>query len=274
MNITLIDKLNIYVSFALLANKLSSLKLKIHRLLLPVETTRYTEFAYIIKYLKKNNLKPKKILDVSSPYMLAYFLAKNGTSVIKTDINTNEGEYINESQNLSFQEENAVNLSFNDNAFDFTYSISVIEHIYEDYLKAVNEMLRVTRKGGLIYLTFPVSDKHREEWSDDDIYSDQAKKGSKSFFCYIYDKADVDKILKYINTQADILSYDIYWEAKNGSYNMTMSCLKKFLLNKYFSFVKDVLVHSLSDLFLFRGKASDFKHAKNFGNVYIILKKR
>lgn len=273
MNINIINKLKTYVNFVLLINRLPSLKQKIHRLLLPIETTRYTEFTYIIKYLEKNKIKPDNVLDVSSPYMLAYFLAKKGAKVIKTDINSGEERYIKKNKNLFFQKENALHLSFNNDNFDLTYSISVIEHIYEDYLKAIDEMIRVTQKGGLIYLTFPVSDKHQEVWCDDDIYSDQAKKDSKIFFCYRYDKADVDKILKHINTKAVILSYDIYWEIKNGSYNITMSYLKKFLFNKYFSFMKDILVHSFSDLFLFRGKASDFSNAKDFGNAHIIIKK-
>ena len=41
----------------------------------PVESTRYIEFAYLLKFLKSNKLKSNsKVLDVSSPFVMAYLL--------------------------------------------------------------------------------------------------------------------------------------------------------------------------------------------------------
>ena len=53
----------------------------------PAESTRYNEFAYFLKYLKSHPLKDAYILDISSPYAMAYLLTGNGNRVLKTDIN-------------------------------------------------------------------------------------------------------------------------------------------------------------------------------------------
>lgn len=46
-------------------------------------------------------------------------------------------------------------VSFPDNYFDGYWSLGVIEHYYEGYRKILEEMRRVVRPGGYIFLTFP-----------------------------------------------------------------------------------------------------------------------
>lgn len=48
----------------------------------------------------------------------------------------------------------AEKLDFDDNTFDFTYSLEVIEHVKE-YKEMVKEMVRVTKTGGLIFIQTP-----------------------------------------------------------------------------------------------------------------------
>ncbi|MCX9014281.1 MAG: hypothetical protein OIN89_05750, partial [Candidatus Methanoperedens sp.] len=52
----------------------------------PVDTTRYTEFTYLLNFIKNNDLKQMTILDVSSPFMMAYILSSQN-KIIKTDVN-------------------------------------------------------------------------------------------------------------------------------------------------------------------------------------------
>jgi SAM-dependent methyltransferase len=119
-------------------------------------------------------------------------------------------------------------LPFRDSSFDVVYSISVIEHIHEGYLDAVREMLRVTRPGGVLYLTFPVSVRHVEEWIESDPYSKQATRGGRVFFQYRFDRRDVDGILKELKKDAEIVEQHLLWERRSGDYDLTIGRLKRF----------------------------------------------
>jgi len=46
-------------------------------------------------------------------------------------------------------------LPFEDESFDGYWSLGVIEHFYEGYEQVANEMNRVLRPGGILFLTFP-----------------------------------------------------------------------------------------------------------------------
>ena len=58
-----------------------------------------------------------------------------------------------EKQKLKFVENDAMFMLFRDDYFDFITSFNALEHI-PDPLKALNEIVRVTKKGGIIYVTF------------------------------------------------------------------------------------------------------------------------
>ena len=60
--------------------------------------------------------------------------------------------FYNEKQ-LRFVENDAMDILFRNDYFDFVTSFNALEHI-PDPLKALEEMVRVTRKGGIVYLTF------------------------------------------------------------------------------------------------------------------------
>ena len=98
------------------------------------------------------------------------------------------------------------------------YSISVIEHIFNSYLAAIKEMIRVVKNGGYIYLTFPVSSTYTEEWISSEIYSNQEKSDNKTFFQYRFDEQKFYEIVDKLSN-VKIISYSIYWERKNGLYN-------------------------------------------------------
>jgi predicted SAM-dependent methyltransferase len=204
--------------------------------------------------------------------MIAYYLAKNNF-VLKTNIDESEKRYIKESKNLKFRTVDATKMPFQDDSFDVTYSISVVEHIYEKYLAAIREMVRVTRKKGIIFITFPVSSSHCEEWSRKTMYSHQARKDGKTFFQYRFSKADIQGILDAIG-EVRVIACDIFWEKVDGRYDEMIALLSKHSFNNYVRFLRNSFIMFFMGFCLFKEKSQNFSHAKSFGNLQLVLKKK
>jgi ubiquinone/menaquinone biosynthesis C-methylase UbiE len=98
-------------------------------------------------------------------------------------------------EKLLFIDCDCMNLFFKDNLFDFTVSFNTFEHI-ADPLKALREIVRVTKPGGYIYITFdPVwtadSGSHfthriKDPWAhllltEEDFIAEMIKFGSDSY---------------------------------------------------------------------------------------------
>jgi len=275
MNIKTKDKIKLILSVYGTINLFSSYKKRTSLLFRPFDAPRYIEFAYLEKFLNQKKLNNMKVLDVSSPYIMSYILSKNNT-VVKTDIDQSEKKFIEENKNLIFKIEDATNLSFADSTFDLVYSVSVIEHIYEKYVKAIQEMIRVTKKGGYTYITFPVAKEYIEEWSDGSVYEKQHKENNRTFFQYRFDQKHVDIMLSAIAEEnVDIIHCDIFWERKDGAYNELISVIKAKKKNVYMNFVKDVIANFYYGFTLFReSSSSDFIKATSCGNMHIVIKKR
>jgi len=244
---------------------------KIQLLFKPLESTRYTELSFIYYYLKSILSSSSFCLDVSSPYILSYILSRNN-KIIKTDIFIDEKKNIRESEKLNFEYQDALALTFKDNTFDFVYSISVIEHIYNGLSKSVNEMIRVTKPGGYIYISFPVSAKYQEEWLDSTIYSNQFMKDNKTFFQYRLDKTSLESFLKSLKNII-ILEKQIYWERSNGTYNKMISKLKSTSGFNYLDYFKNAFLNFYYGFTLLKPSPEDFSNAKDYGNISILLKK-
>lgn len=272
MKMTLWDVVKIRLLVYAQLPRLASWKQAIRLLLNPIDPVREFEFSYILNYLRKNNIRTAQVLDVSSPYVLSYILSARGT-VIKTDINPAEKGMIRQGDTLKFMIEDATRLSFADNTFDFVYSISVIEHIHEKYCDAVNEMLRVLKPGGYLYLTAPVASEHAEEWLDHKAYPEQAGKEGKYFFQYRFSEGDIRMLLNSL-PDAEVLNTSIYWEKKAGGYDDLMKKLQAVpSLTKLASLRRGII--SLSASFtLLDFQPGDFTNAKPFGNISIVIKKR
>jgi SAM-dependent methyltransferase len=238
----------------------------------PFDITRDVEFGYLLKALNSNNIRLGTILDISSPFIMAYILSGN-SRVTKTDINPAEREMIKEDANLTFQLEDGTRLSFRDNSFDLVYSISVIEHIYEKYAEAVKEMIRVLKPGGYLYLTFPVSDRHVEEWLDHRIYPEQFQKNGKSFFQYRFDQDDVTRLLGSLSN-VDLVDMSLYWEKETGGYDRCIGRMQKKPFMEKLRSVRNGLISLWSSLTLLERSHQGFEHARSFGNVSLLLKKR
>jgi len=117
----------------------------------------YTSIKYIEKYLRKYN--NPKIIDIGAgtgKYSIYFYdkgydvtsveLVKHNLMVIK-----------NKRKDLPSYQGNALDLSrFNDNSFDIVILFGPMYHLIkmEDKIKALNEAKRITKKNGLIFISY------------------------------------------------------------------------------------------------------------------------
>jgi len=83
-------------------------------------------------------------------------IAKTGANIIAIDISPELlkiAENNVQCQNVSFKEENAYNMTFGDNQFDYILGSSVLHHL--DIKKAISEIYRILKDGGIIAFTEP-----------------------------------------------------------------------------------------------------------------------
>lgn len=88
-------------------------------------------------------------------------IAAGCRSLTAVDINERDIEYAKalnaQVPNLTYQVENALDLSFPDNTFDLIVSVEVIEHV-GDPEQMIREIRRVLKPGGFLLITFPYLD--------------------------------------------------------------------------------------------------------------------
>lgn len=275
MKVTFFDKIKLIVSVYSVIPLFPQWGKRLSLICRPLDAPRYTEFAYLQKCITRHRIQSSTILDVSSPYIMSYILSKNSV-VLKTDIDQSEKRFIKDNNNLSFKIEDATRMSFSDNTFDLTYSVSVIEHIYGKYIQALQEMIRVTKSDGYVYVTFPVAKEYQEEWSKGDVYEKQHKSNDTTFFQYRFDEEHVDAIVKALEEESvSILHKDIFWERNNGDYDHLIECIKTETKNKYVNFVKNAFVNFYYGFRLFKERPdNNFTHASSCGNMHIVLQKK
>jgi SAM-dependent methyltransferase len=111
---------------------------------------------------------PLRILDVSSPKLISLVLGERH-EIMAIDLDDPQLETrwrkaaeLTGLQRYKAQYADGCQLPFADGEFDFAYSLSVIEHIPgEGDTKAVTEMSRVVRPGGLVFIEVPL--RYKEE---------------------------------------------------------------------------------------------------------------
>ena len=83
-------------------------------------------------------------------------IAKTNANIVAIDISPDLLKIAKENvpyQNVSFKEENAYNMTFEDNQFDYILGSSVLHHL--DIKKAISEIYRVLKVGGIMAFTEP-----------------------------------------------------------------------------------------------------------------------
>jgi cyclopropane fatty-acyl-phospholipid synthase-like methyltransferase len=147
---------------------------------------RYVEYPWVI-----NNLglrKGRKVLDVGSSRcsLLPLLLASKGEHLIYiTDIDDQVLQHIELAIKLGLEDEiktgrlvvekqDVTALTYQDETFDRVTAVSLLEHIADQGdTKAVKELSRVLKAGGLAVLTVPYNYKYKETFVRKSVYQRQ-----------------------------------------------------------------------------------------------------
>lgn len=124
--------------------------------------SNYTrDWEYPWAYLNSNLKGRLKILDIGPGKSdFPQFLKNKGHNVSIIDIFNRKGwgikAFLKKNQKINYQIEDVRDMSWKNDTFDRIFCISVLEHLknQEDILKALNEIKRVVKKGGLIIITY------------------------------------------------------------------------------------------------------------------------
>lgn len=128
---------------------------------------RAWEYGVLLSNVAVRN---KKILDLGvGSSRLPYYLSYLGAKVTAVDLETPmEGEIILAKNKVKWVKGDMTDLSFGNNSFDVVLNISAMEHLDADYPsgipvdratflyrteRSIREMVRVCKKGGVIYVT-------------------------------------------------------------------------------------------------------------------------
>ena len=179
---------------------------------------KYIDLNYdykIIDIFKKNNIS--RVCDAACGFgKYSAIFSKNNFEISGFDISEKSVSLTKDMLNefhLKFMEFcvcSITNISYQDEAFDGVIAHAVIDHlIATDAIVALNELFRITRKNGLVYLSFDgleVDDieKSHEVLEDGSYkYIDDSREGM--IFKY-YTNAEIDKLIinkeiLYFNTK-------------------------------------------------------------------------
>lgn len=122
----------------------------------------------VISLLKDTypNLDQKKLLDVGcSEGAFLDYLRLNKLNFMAIDIDDTAINFCKErgfEKNIRYG--SILDIPFNKNSFDIVTALDVIEHVEND-LRALTEMKRVCKKGGILFLIVPA---HKWLWSSND----------------------------------------------------------------------------------------------------------
>ena len=194
-------------------------KESIKRVLCPLDVSRYYELPKVASSLKIK--KGFKILDISSPKLISYFLANKYPEAEIFAIDNFRQEIISwkkvidSPRNLKVLVEDATKLSFPNNYFDEVFSVSVIEHLgnERDYSdgQMVKEVYRVLKKGGRFIFTTIISKEGKILFAKKKLYSSRKTLSKKVFFCRVYTPSLVEKrilrVMQFNKIEEEIYNY-------------------------------------------------------------------
>jgi len=132
-----------------------------YKLLFPTYRNRYQFVRKSLEKFRKERDFPKALNLGTGEGDYDSMLAQFCGQLIACDINVNDVAFakkLNEGvENLNYQVENALDLSFPENHFDLLTSVDVLEHVGEPE-KMIKEIGRILRPNGLAIITFPSLD--------------------------------------------------------------------------------------------------------------------
>lgn len=174
------------------------------------------EFLTTMKYINKFLEKGMRVLEVGAGtgrYSLA--LAEKGFQVdaielIQHNIDILKGK-IKENYNIDVRQGNAIDLScYKDETFDITLVLGPLYHLFndEDKKQAISEAIRVTKKGGTIFVSYCMNDATIISWGfqkgnilqgiQNGIVDGNTYKclSNPSLLFEMYRKEEIDKLMK------------------------------------------------------------------------------
>ena len=121
-----------------------------------------TTMRYIDRYIKKGD----RVLEIGAATgRYSHALAQQGYTVDAVELVEHNIEIFKQNtlpnEDITVTKGNALNLSmFLDNTFDITLLLGPLYHLYtdEDKKQAIREAIRVTKKGGVIFAAYVISD--------------------------------------------------------------------------------------------------------------------
>ncbi len=118
------------------------------------ESEAQKQYIKYVRFVKAFAPTKAKLLDVGcGSGWSTYFLSKEGFLATGIDLH-NDGYEPSPSERLNFISGDILSLPFEDESFDVTTTNECLEHV-PDPQKALSEMVRVTRPGGLIIILGP-----------------------------------------------------------------------------------------------------------------------
>lgn len=124
------------------------------------------EFLTTIKYIEKYLQKGMKILEIGAGTgRYSHHLAKQGYEVDAIELTDHNIEifksHITKDEKISIIKGDAVDLSsIETGKYDITLLLGPMYHLYteKDKISALSEAIRVTKKGGIVFVAYTVSD--------------------------------------------------------------------------------------------------------------------
>lgn len=193
----------------------------------PVESVRFFEFDFASRLSRWRHAK--SILDVSSPRLFSIYCAskkKKPFNIVMLNPDTADiaisrqlADALNVNGSITFVNQYADKLEWDDKSFDLIYSISVIEHIpMPADIAVLSEMQRVMKPGARLILTVPFDTTAWDEYRPVNEYKlvGIKEQQGKFFFQRWYDRQLVnDRIIKMLPEML-LISESIYGEKAKG----------------------------------------------------------
>lgn len=185
--------------------------------------TRYgqVEFLTTMKYINKFLKKDMRVLEVGAGTgRYSFAIAKEGYKVDAIELVEHNIEILKSKVtsdcNIDIRQGNAIDLScYEDDTFDITLVLGPLYHLFneEDKIQAIKEAIRVTKKKGIIFISYCMNDATILNWGfkagnilngiKDGIINEENFKclSSPDLIFEMYRKEDIDKLIKEFNVQ-------------------------------------------------------------------------
>ncbi|MCF6366600.1 MAG: class I SAM-dependent methyltransferase [Bacteroidales bacterium] len=157
-------------------------------------------FDYVINTSKKYLPKGSLILEGGCGTGQQVFKLQNaGYKVIGIDYAEKTVKTVkNAKPELNISLGDVRKLDFPDNYFDAYWSFGVIEHFYDGYFDIIEEMQRILKPNGLLFITFPHMSKFRKRKAKKNKYP-LCEKKPDNFYQFALDEKKVISDLKKHN---------------------------------------------------------------------------